>query len=139
MYICALLITLVSCDDGALEVQQSYDFRLETMPVPKEIVKGETIEIRCKLIVAGDYDEARYTIRYFQPDGKGSLRIGRDGIPFTPNDRYSLTDKDFNLYYTSESTDQQVIDIYIEDDAGAVVMLSFSFADEKVDKENDIE
>ena len=36
---------LVSCDNE-LEVQQSYPFVVETMPVPARIVKGETVEIR---------------------------------------------------------------------------------------------
>ena len=132
LYLCALFLSLVSCDDGNLEIQQSYDFQLETMPVPKSIAEGETIELRCKLIVAGNYNEASYSIRYFQLDGKGSLRLGRDDVAFLPNDRYPLPDKEFRLYYTSESADQHTIDIYIEDNAGAVVMLTFSFTDEKV-------
>ena len=127
LYLCVLLISLVSCDDGNLQIQQSYDFQLETMPVPKSIAIGETIEIRCKLIVAGNYNEARYSIRYFQPDGKGSLRLGRDGSAFLPNDRYPLPDREFRLYYTSESTDQHTIDIYIEDSFGQVEQYSFSF------------
>lgn len=53
-----------------------------------------------------------------QPDGKGSLRLGYDGVAFLPNDIYPLADKDFRLYYTSESSDQQVIDIYIENNFG---------------------
>ena len=34
-------IALVSCDNE-LDVQQGYPFTVETMPVPKRIVKGET-------------------------------------------------------------------------------------------------
>ena len=132
LYLCALFLSLVSCDDGNLEIQQSYDFQLETMPVPKSIALGETIEIRCKLIVAGNYNEARYSIRYFQPDGKGELKMD-DGTIFLPNDRYPLTKEIFRLYYTSNSTDQQTIDIYIEDNIGAVVMLTFSFNNEDVE------
>ena len=135
LYLCALLISLVSCDDGNLQIQQSYDFQLETMPVPKSIALGETIEIRCKLIVAGNYNEAHYTIRYFQPDGKGSLQLERDGTAFLPNEHYQLPNKDFRLYYTSNSTDQQTIDIYIEDNAGAVAMLTFSFNNKSEDEE----
>ena len=133
LYLCALLISLISCDDGNLQIQQSYDFQLETMPVPKSIALGETIEIRCNLIVAGNYNEASYSIRYFQPDGKGSLRLGRDGSAFLPNDRYPLPDKEFRLYYTSESTDQQVIDIYIENNFGLAIMLNFSFNNEDLE------
>lgn len=132
MYLCAIFLSLVSCDDGALDVQQSYDFRLETMPVPKSVVEGETVEIRCTLNRAGRFEDATYTIRYFQPDGKGELKMD-DGTLFRPNDRYPLTKEVFRLYYTSNSTDQQTIDVYIEDNAGTVVMLTFSFNNEDVE------
>ena len=70
--VCALMgLTfgmLTSCSDD-LDVQQSYPFTVETMPVPKRIVKGETVEIRCELKREGRFSDARYTIRYFQPHG----------------------------------------------------------------------
>ena len=122
----ALFLSLVSCDDGNLQIQQSYDFQLETMPVPKSIALGETIEIRCKLIVAGNYNEACYSIRYFQPDGKGELKMD-DGTVFLPNDRYPLTKEVFRLYYTSNSTDQQTIDIYIENNFGQMKKYTLGF------------
>lgn len=65
---------LTACDDE-LDVKQAYAFRLETMPVQTRIVRGETVEIRCTLVREGKYDGAQYTIRYFQPDGKGELRM----------------------------------------------------------------
>ena len=49
-------IALVSCDND-LDVQQGYPFTVETMPVPKRIVKGETVEIRCEL-----KREGRFTV-----------------------------------------------------------------------------
>ena len=90
---------LSSCDDG-LDIQQAYPFTVETMPVQTKIVKGETAEIRCELKREGRYDGARYTIRYFQPDGKGTLRMD-DGTVFLPNDRYPLEREVFRLYYLS--------------------------------------
>ena len=44
-------------------------------------------EIRCSLRAEGDFKDTRYTIRYFQPDGKGELRL-EDGTLLSPNDRY---------------------------------------------------
>ena len=80
--VCALMgLTfgmLTSCSDE-LDVQQSYPFTVETMPVPTRIVKGETVEIRCELKREGRFSDARYTIRYFQPDGEGKLRMD-DGM-----------------------------------------------------------
>ena len=50
---------LVSCDNE-LDVQQEYPFTVETMPVPTRIVKGETVEVRCKLKREGRFSDARY-------------------------------------------------------------------------------
>ena len=38
----AVSLTLASCDDD-MDIQQSYPFTVETMPVPKELAKGETL------------------------------------------------------------------------------------------------
>ena len=130
-------IALVSCDND-LDVQQGYPFTVETMPVPKRIVKGETVEIRCELKREGRFSDARYTVRYFQPDGKGSLRMD-DGMVLLPNDRYPLDREVFRLYYTSECEDQQSIDIYFEDNSAPaqLFLLSFDFNNEKKDDAED--
>jgi hypothetical protein len=127
--VCGLIVTALLCCfgcDNSLDIQQSYPFTVETMPVQTEIAKGETAEIGCELISEGQYDDAVYTIRFFQTEGKGSLRM-EDGTVLTANDRYPLSKKIFRLYYTSASTDQQKIDIYVEDNFGQVVQLTFSF------------
>ena len=121
-----MMACLLSSCDNELDIQQAYPFTVETMPVQTKIVKGETAEIRCTLHREGRYDGTRYTIRYFQPDGKGTLRMD-DGTVFLPNDRYPL-----RLYYTSASTDQQTIDIYVEDNFGQVVQLTFDFNNEEL-------
>ncbi len=126
--------TLLTACDKELDIKQAYAFRLETMPVQTRIVREETAEIRCTLVREGKYDGARYTIRYFQPDGKGELRMD-DGTVFQPNDRYPLTREEFRLYYTSASSDQQTIDIYIEDNFGQCEQLSFRFNNENEEKE----
>ena len=125
----AVGMLLTACDDE-LDIKQAYAFRLETMPVQPRIVRGETAEIRCTLVREGAYDGARYTIRYFQPDGKGELRMD-DGTLFQPNDRYPLTKEVFRLYYTSRSDDRQGIDVYIEDNMGQITQNSFSFQNER--------
>ena len=88
LFVCALSVILSSCSDE-LDIQQSYPFKVETMPVPKDIVRGQTVEIRCELKAEGKFDGTIYTIRYFQHDGKGSLRM-ENGTVFQPNDRYLL-------------------------------------------------
>ena len=79
-----------------LDVQQAYDFSLQTLPVQKDIIKGSVAEIRCSLKAEGDFKDTRYTIRYFQPDGKGELCL-EDGTLLVPNDRYPLTRDNFRL------------------------------------------
>lgn len=50
-----------------------------------------------------------------------------NGTVFLPNDLYPLEKETFRLYYTSASTDQQTIDIYVIDSFGQVQQLSLSF------------
>ena len=129
-------LCLPACD-RELEVQQAYDFTLETMPVQKDLRRGETVEIRCSLKRAGRFVGARYTLRYFQSEGRGMLRLDR-GAVLKPNDRYPLVREEFRLYYTSQSADRQTIDLYIEDNFGKVRQLTFSFNHKKVqDKKED--
>ena len=122
-------LCLPACD-RELEVQQAYDFTLETMPVQKDLRRGETAEIRCSLKRVGRFAGARYTLRYFQSEGKGMLRLDK-GAALKPNDRYPLVSEEFRLYYTSQSTDRQIIDVYIEDNFGKGQQQTFSFNSKK--------
>lgn len=128
VYLLGAMLLAFSCDDK-LDVQQVHPFTVTTMPVQKRIKKGETAEIRFQLHREGYYKETKYFIRYFQPDGKGTLRMA-DGKAFLPNDLYPLPGETFCLYYTSASTDQQQIDVYIEDSFRQVVQLTFAFNNE---------
>ena len=122
-------LCLPACD-RKLEVQQAYDFTLETMPVQKDLRRGETAEMRCSLKRAGRFAGAHYTLRYFQSEGKGMLRLDK-GAALKPNDRYPLVSEEFRLYYTSQSTDRQIIDVYIEDNFGKGQKQTFSFNSKK--------
>ena len=133
----AVSFNLASCDD-TLDVQQQYPFTVEAMPVAGGITKGETVEIRLEIKAEGDFDGTVYTLRYFQPDGDGSLKMA-DGTVLKPNDRYLLEDAKFRLYYTSESVDEaQTIDLYFENNWGDLRMLSFDFNAEDT-KEEEVE
>ena len=139
MMVCGAMMTAVlgftSCEDD-LDVQQAYPFTVETMPVPKQIVKGETAEIRCEIVREGYFSDTRYTIRYFQPDGEGTLRMD-DGMVLLPNDRYPLDREVFRIYYTSECDDQQTIDVYFEDNHDQVYQLTLTFDNETENEEYD--
>ena len=128
MGVLSLAVFCLSACDRDLDVQQSYPFTVETMLVQKDIIRGQTAAIRCTLKRGGEFADTRYTIRYFQFDGKGLLR-NDNGTVFKPNDRYPLTKDVFRLYYTSLSADRQTIDVYVyvEDSFSKVQQLIFSF------------
>ena len=134
-YIVAALVLVTACNDN-LDLQQAYPFSIETLPVPKRLKVGETAEIRCRLVRGGYYQPTAYQIRYFQPDGKGKLRMD-DGMVLLPNDRYPLDREVFRLYYTSECEDQQSIDIYFEDNSepAQLFQLTFDFNNETEDED----
>jgi hypothetical protein len=121
-------LLFVGCNDK-LDVQQMYAFNVSTMPVETAIKSGETVEIRCQLNRSGKYKDARYTIGYFQPEGKGILK-NENGIVFVPNDFYDLDNETFRLFYTSSCLVQQVIDITIHDNFNQEYKLSFSFTND---------
>ena len=132
-WLVAMMLLALACNDD-MDINKVYAFDLVCMPVQKKIVQNETAEIRCQLVKEGDYKQARFFIRYFQTDGKGELRMD-DGTVFLPNDLYPLDRTTFRLYYTSHSTDQQVIDVYIEDNFGQVVQKTFSWQNDNGDSE----
>ena len=127
---------LVACDNE-LDIKQEYPFAVESMPVADEITDGETVEIRLEIKPEGNFAGTVYTLRYFQPDGKGTLRMD-DGMVLLPNDRYPLDREVFRLYYTSESENQQTIDIYFEDNSepAQLYQLTFDFNNETEDEDS---
>jgi len=129
----ATLALLVSACDDPLDVFQAYSFDLVTMPVQESLGECETAEIRCTLAREGEYKNAEFFIRMFQPDGEGELKM-EDGTVFLPNDLYPLKKTEFRLYYTSHCSDQQTIDVYIQDNFGQVVQKTFSFQNKNIDE-----
>lgn len=130
----AALFCFISCSDD-LDIQQEYPFTVEAMPVADKIVSGQTVEIRLEITEEGNFSGTLYTLRYFQPDGNGLLKL-EDGTVLKPNDRYLLSEKKFRLYYTSRSENEaQTIDLYFENNWQNVRQLSFSFNNKKMEKE----
>ena len=117
-----------------MDINKVYAFDLVCMPVQKKIVQGEVAEIRAQIVKEGNFQDAKFYIRYFQVDGKGQLKLD-NGTILLPNDLYLLEKETFRMYYTSHSTDQQVIDVYIEDSYGQVVQKTFSFQNDRDDEE----
>ena len=59
MGVFALVGFCLSACNHELDIQQAYPFTVETMPVQKHIVKGQTAEIRCTLKRQGRFEDAR--------------------------------------------------------------------------------
>lgn len=121
----ALIFSLCSCSDD-LDVQQSYPFTVDVMPYPDKIANGETVELRMTILPEGNYANTLYTIRYFQYEGKGTLKLV-DGPTLVNNDRVLLESKEFRLNYTAKSTDSHELLITIEDNYGTKWEQTFEF------------
>jgi hypothetical protein len=96
------------------------------MPLPGGVKENETVEIRILLETVSNYSETTYSIRYFQYEGSGKLQYD-DDPPYLPNDEYALSQKQFRLYYTSESTESHQFSIWIKDSFGNERRVDFEF------------
>lgn len=120
MTLIAIAITsllMSSCSDD-LDVQQSYPFTIEVMPYGDKITKGQTMELRMEIKPEGNYANTLYTIRYFQYDGEGTLKLV-DGPVLVNNDRVLLESKTFRLTYTAKSSEAHKFLVVIEDNFGS--------------------
>lgn len=113
----AIVLALTSCSDD-LDVQQSYPFTVEVMPYGDKIKQGQTVELRFEIKPEGNYSNTLYTIRYFQYDGEGTLKLV-DGPVLVNNDRVLLENKTFRLNYTARSSEAHKLLIVIEDNFGS--------------------
>lgn len=112
-----LVFAFSSCSDD-LDVQQSYPFTVEVMPFAEKIVKGQTVELRFEIQPEGNYTNTLYTIRYFQYDGTGTLKLV-DGPVLVNNDRVLLESKTFRLNYTAKSDGAHKFLVVCEDNFGS--------------------
>ena len=113
----AAVCSLTSCSDD-LDVQQSYPFTVEVMPYADKIAQGQTVELRFEIKPEGNYTNTLYTIRYFQYDGEGTLKLV-DGPVLVNNDRVLLESKTFRLSYTAHSSEAHKFLVVIEDNFGS--------------------
>lgn len=113
----AAVCSLTSCSND-LDVQQSYPFMVEVMPFADKITAGQTIELRFEIVPEGNYANTLYTIRYFQYDGEGTLKLV-DGPVLVNNDRVLLESKTFRLNYTARSADAHKFLVVVEDNFGS--------------------
>ena len=116
LIVAAIIFSLTSCSDD-LDVQQSYPFTVEVMPHTDKIKAGATVELRFEIKPEGNFDKTMYTIRYFQYDGEGTLKLV-DGPVLVNNDKVLLESKTFRLNYTAKSSDSHKFLVVVEDNWG---------------------
>lgn len=126
----AIVFAMTSCSDD-LDVQQSYPFTVDVMPYGDKIVKGQTVELRFEIKPEGNYSNTLYTIRYFQFEGEGTLKMD-NGITFLPNDRYLLENEKFRLYYTAQGDEAHNFIVVVEDNFSNSYELEFDFNNRNV-------
>ncbi|EJL74378.1 TraQ conjugal transfer family protein [Chryseobacterium populi] len=125
IFIALISIFLTSCQKE-LEIQTNFPFELEFMPVPKNIVADQTVEILCQIKKEGQYSGTRYFIRYFQYEGQGALMFP-DYKPFKMNVLYPVEGEKFKLLYKPKSKESHEFEIWISDNFGNERMAEFSF------------
>ncbi|WP_431609233.1 TraQ conjugal transfer family protein [Chryseobacterium sp. 'Rf worker isolate 10'] len=122
LFIC---LAIVSCS-RELEVQTNFPFELEIMPVPSSVIPGEIVEIPCHIKREGFYQDTRYSIRYFQYEGLGSLMLQEDK-PFKPNKLYKVPADSFKLHYRPKSKEGHKFQIWVADQFGNERTAEFDF------------
>jgi len=125
------IVFLAGCEKDTLDIQAIFPFEVKVMPVPKEIAMGETVEMRCSILTNGTYAGNKFYIRYFQNEGHGRLSYF-DHKPYLPNDSYPIPEKEFRLYYTSQSLQSHEFDVWIADSFGNEKQLTFQFKNKKL-------
>ena len=115
----------------------NHEFTFTTLPVVSSVLINDTVEIRASLSVVDERNDATYHVRYFQTSGNGRLLLG--DVVMQPNELYGLDKGDFRLYYVSNSSERQSVDVYIVDSQGNVVQRTFSFENIPVVPETEID
>ncbi len=104
---------------------------------PLSMTFAKTVEIRCELKKTGDFANTLYTIRYFQFEGEGTLKMD-NGITFLPNDRYLLENEKFRLYYTAAGDEAHNFIVVVEDNFNNSYELEFDFNNRNVKDEQTV-
>lgn len=127
LFLTLLALILSSCRHD-LEVNESVDFEVSNMPYYKEVIVGQTVEVRMELATENRYEGTKYTVRYFPYSGAGRLRVGSVGQPLSPNDRYEVKSGAFRVYYTPGIAGNHSLELVFEDNHGnaRTVILDFN-------------
>lgn len=130
IFMCAGIVAMAfagGCNDS-IEVQQDYDFAVNTWHLPEDVKLGEVVEIRFTLRRQGDFKGAEYYIGYVQMQGNGAVcdaagkfLVNRERVALKSvtgldeNDPYALV---FTLYYSASSVQKSEVVFSVTDNFG---------------------
>jgi hypothetical protein len=122
------------CNDS-LDIRRDYDYRVETLPLPEKLKKGESVALEFSIIREGYYAETTFKFRYFQSEGEGFLYYGGLGVPV--NRFRDIASDDFVLRYESACEEQQQLDFVFENSFGKRVEYTVTFSSERTEEEKE--
>ncbi|KAA6310603.1 hypothetical protein EZS27_038118 [termite gut metagenome] len=128
-------VMLCACNNE-LDIRQDYSYRIETLPLPKSLKKGESVALEFSILPEGNYSETSYKFRYFQSEGTGILTCKGQAVPM--NRFEGIASDDFVLTYQSTCEQQQELDFVFENNFGRRVEYTITFTGKKTEKETDI-
>jgi hypothetical protein len=132
LYTMLIACIVCACNDN-LDIVQDYGYRVETLPLPKRIKQGETVDLEFSIVREGYYSETAYRFRYFQSEGEGTLNYNGIAVPINRFQRI-FADR-FVLTCQSLCDDQQQLDFVFEDSFGRQVEYTVAFSSEQAEKE----
>ncbi|WP_301885659.1 TraQ conjugal transfer family protein [Bacteroides caecimuris] len=119
---------LCSCSSD-LNIKHAYSFTVKTLPLPQRLEQGETVALEFSLVRERIYEDAEYSFRYFQPDGKGVL-TDDTGQRLAMNRLYRIKSDEFTLLYQSACAEVQQLDFVFIDNFGQELEYSVTFQHE---------
>jgi len=124
LYTMLIACIVCACNDR-LDIIQDYGYSVETLPLPKTLKQGETVDLEFSIIREGNYSGTKYRFRYFQSDGEGQLSCNGKVIPV--NRFQDVTSDNFVLTYRCLGSEQQQLDFVFENNFGRRVDYSITF------------
>lgn len=128
-----LLATIVCACTDSLDIKQSYGYSVETLPLPKSLKKGQSVDLEFSILREGNYSGTSFRFRFFQSEGAGTL-TDATGQPLAMNRYHAIPSDDFVLTYTCTAEEQQQLDFVFEDSFGQRVDYVISFTGARIDK-----
>ena len=134
LYTLLLAATVCACSSD-IDIKQDYGYGVETLPLPKTLKQGQSVDLEFSIIREGFYENAAYKFRYFQSSGEGILTDKGRTVPM--NRFQDIRSDEFVLVYTCASEEQQQLDFLFEDNFGKRVEYTIAFSSKRTDEEAD--